>query len=81
MANESKREEFTLNPDEIVAKIKQIIKEGNAQRIIIQNEEKETIMEIPLTVAIVGTILAPVLAAVGALTGILTKCTVIVEKK
>lgn len=74
-------EEFKVSGEEILKKVKEVIKEGNARKIIIKNEKGETIMEIPLTFAVVGAVLLPVLAAVGALAGILTKCTLVVEKK
>lgn len=74
-------EEFKVNGEEILKKVKEIIKEGNARRIIIKSDKDQTIMEIPLTFAVVGAVLLPVLAAVGALAGILTKCTLVVEKK
>jgi hypothetical protein len=80
-ANNNKKEEFKVSGDEIVKKIKELIKEGNVRRIIIKNEKDEVIIEIPLTVAVVGTVLAPVLAAVGALAALLTNCTIVVERK
>jgi hypothetical protein len=77
----SYQESFKVSGDEILSKIKEIIKEGNARRIIIKNEKDETIMEFPLTVGAIGIVLAPIFAAVGALTALATKCTIIVEKK
>jgi hypothetical protein len=74
-------EEFKVSGEEILKKVKEIIKEGNARRIIIKNEKSEVIVEIPLTFVVVGAVLLPVLAAVGAIAGILTKCTLVVEKK
>jgi len=74
-------EEFKVSGEEILKKIKEIIKEGNARRIIIKNEKEEVIMEIPLTFAVVGAVLLPILAAVGAIAGVLTKCTLVVERK
>lgn len=76
-----KKEEFTIDGSEVLAKVKEIIKEGNARRIIIKNKEDKTLIEIPLTWAAVGTILAPILAAVGALAALVTECKIIVEKK
>jgi hypothetical protein len=61
--------------------VKELVKEGNARKITIKNEENETILEIPLTLGMVGALLAPVLAAVGAMAALLTKCTIVVEKK
>jgi len=78
---EEKREEFKINGDEIVKKVKDIIREGNARRIIIKNQKGETIVEFPLTVGAVGTLLAPPLAAIGAIAALVTNCTLIVIKK
>ncbi|MCJ7789553.1 MAG: DUF4342 domain-containing protein [Candidatus Atribacteria bacterium] len=77
----NKKEEFKLSGNEIIEKIKSIVKEGNARKIIIKNENGETVAEFPLTVGAVGALLAPILAAVGAIAGLLTKCTLVVEKK
>lgn len=81
MDEQNKREEFRVNAEEVVSKIKEIIKEGNVRRIILKNEKNEVLMEIPLTFAVVGAVLAPVLAAVGAMAALLTKCTIVVERK
>lgn len=77
----NKKEEFKLSGDEIIEKIKSIVKEGNARKIIIKNENGETVAEFPLTVGAVGALLAPILAAVGAIAALLSKCTLVVEKK
>lgn len=76
-----KKEEFTIDGSEVLAKVKEIIKEGNARKVTIKNKEDKTLLEIPLTWAAVGTILAPILAAVGALAALVTECKIIVEKK
>lgn len=80
-AKSSKKEEFKVNGDRLVEKIKQLIKEGNVRRIIILDEKGDTLMELPLTFAVVGTVFAPVLAAVGALAALVTNCTIVVERK
>ena len=77
----TKKEEFTISGDKIVEKVKEIIKEGNARRIIIKNEKGEEIFEFPLTAGAVGILFAPVLAALGAVAALVTKCTVVVERK
>lgn len=74
-------EEFKVNGDDVVSTIKKILAEGNARRIIIKREDDTTLMEFPLTVGAVGFILAPVLAAVGAIAALVTKCTIVVEKR
>jgi hypothetical protein len=77
----AKREQFKVSGDEIVRKIKDLIREGNVRRIIIKNDQGKTIMEFPLTVAVVGTVLAPLLAAAGALAALATDCTLEVERR
>ncbi len=79
--SEKKTEEFVLNGEEVLAKIKELINEGNIRRIIIKDMNNKTLIEIPLTIGVVVAVLAPVLAAVGALAAIVTKCKIIVEKK
>lgn len=78
-------EEFKISGDELVAKVKDLIKKGKAKKIIINNNKGETLLEIPLNAGVaIGTasiILAPVLAAVGALAALVTKVTVVVVKK
>lgn len=75
------QESFRVNGKELVDKIKEIVKEGNARRILIQNEQGETIIEIPLTIAVIGTLLVPVIAAVSALAALAVNYTIVVEKK
>ena len=77
----NKKEEFKISGEDITEKIKEIIKEGNARKIIIKNEKGEVVAEFPLTVGAIGTLIAPILAAVGAIAALLTKCTIVVEKK
>lgn len=81
MAKKTNSEEFKVSGAEIVAKIKKLIKEGNARKIIIKNDKGKVMLEIPLTIGAVGALIAPVLAAVGAAAALMTKCTIVVEKK
>ncbi len=74
-------EEFTINGSELVAKVKELLHEGNIRRLSIKNEKKETIIEIPLTLGTVGVLLLPTLAAVSAVAALVTKCSIVVEKK
>jgi hypothetical protein len=74
-------ESFKVSGDEILSKVKEIIKEGNARRIIIKNDKDEIIMEFPLTIGAIGVVLAPIFAAVGTLAALATNCTIVVEKK
>jgi len=76
-----KKEEFKVNGEELLGKVKQIIKEGNVRRITIKNKEGKTVIELPLTIGVVGAVLAPVLAAVGAIAALVTECTIVVERE
>ena len=77
---EELKEEFRVAGEDILATVKKILAEGNARRIIIKNEKGESILELPLTLGAVGVIVAPVLAAVGAVAALVTKCTIVVIK-
>jgi repressor of nif and glnA expression len=81
MQKNEHQEEFKVSGDKIIKKVKEIIKEGNARKIIIKNEKEESILEIPLTVGAVGVLIAPLLAAVGALAALVSHCTIVVVKK
>jgi hypothetical protein len=74
-------EEFTVNGEELLAKVKSLINEGNIRRIIIKDESGKVLVELPLTIGVVGALLAPVLAAVGAIAALVTKCTIVVERR
>jgi len=78
--NRTHTEEFHVNGEQLLAKIKELIHEGNIRRIIIKNKEGKTVMEIPLTVGVVGAVLLPTLAAVGAIAALVGEATVVVEK-
>ena len=74
-------EEFSLNGSELVERVKELIKQGNIRRVIIKNDKGESLMEIPVTIGVVGALLLPTLAAVGAIAALVTKCTIVVEKR
>jgi len=75
------KEEFSISADNLVSKVKELIHEGNVTRIIIRDEKGKTLLEIPATVGVVGAILAPWLAALGAIAALATRCTLAVERK
>ena len=72
---EANREEWNIAGEELVATVKKLVHEGTVRRIIIKHEG-QTALEIPFTVGVIGTLLAPWLAAVGAMGALLTHCTV-----
>jgi CBS domain-containing protein len=86
MSEEKVRTEvFKVSADETVAKVKEIVAEGNVRRIIIQNEDGKTLIEFPLTVGVAAAagvlLLVPLLAAVGVLAAIVTDLTIVVERE
>ncbi len=76
-----KKEEFKMSGDEVLKKIKELVKEGNVRRIIIKNEEGKTLLEFPLTFGVIGAALLPVWAAIGAVAALVANCTIVVEKR
>jgi Domain of unknown function (DUF4342) len=78
-------EEFKISGNDLVVKVKELIHEGNIRRIIIKNEEGRVLIEIPLTVGVVGGVLSaalfPVVAAVGVIGAMVAHLTVVIEKK
>lgn len=76
----TRTEEFQFNGDALMTRIKELIREGNIRRIIIKNEEGKTIIDLPLTIGVVGALLAPQLAAIGAIAALVTRGTIIVER-
>jgi len=74
-------EKFEVASDDLVKKIKETLREANVTKIIVENEQGKTLLEIPATVGVVGALFAPWLAALGAIGAIATKCTVKVERR
>ncbi len=73
-------EEFRVNGEDLLGKIKNLLKEGNIRRVIIKDKDGKVVFEIPLTLGVVGVLIAPQLAAIGAIAALLTEATVVVEK-
>ena len=73
-------EEFTIRGDAVVAKIKELVHEGNIRRITIKDESGQTLIEIPLTLGVVGAILLPVWAAIGAIAALAARLTIVIER-
>jgi hypothetical protein len=77
----SQNSQFHVSGDELLKKVKELIHEGNVNRIIIKNEEGKTFLEIPVTIGLIGALLLPVFAAVGALAALVSKFTIEVIRK
>jgi hypothetical protein len=80
MDEERKTEEFRVNAEDLMAKIKAIIREGNARKVTIKGKDDKEILSFPLTVGVVGIALAPIFAAVATITALATECTIIIER-
>lgn len=81
-ATKTKRKEtFKVNGEQLLAKVKQLLKEGNIRRIIIKDKSGKVVVEFPLTIGVVGAVLAPTLAAIGAIAALLTECEIVVERE
>ena len=79
--SESRTEEFHVTGEELLSRIKAIIHEGNIRRVSIKDKDGKVLIEFPLTFGVVGFILAPTLAAVGAIAALVTEATIVVEKE
>lgn len=73
-------EEFQVNGDKLVQQLKELVRQGNIRRITLKNEEGRTLIEIPLTIGVVGAVLLPVWAAIGAIAALVARCTIVLEK-
>jgi hypothetical protein len=74
-------EEFKISGDDIMAKLKKLVNEGNVRKIMVKDRKGKTIAEFPLTVGVVGVLVVPVLAAVGAIVALATDCVISVERE
>ncbi|MBN1411362.1 MAG: DUF4342 domain-containing protein [Spirochaetales bacterium] len=81
MEENNRSQFFKVKGEELLKKVKELINEGNARRIIIKDADGKTYLEIPLTVGVVGAVLAPILAAVGALAALVSHFTIEIERK
>jgi hypothetical protein len=73
-------DEYRVSGDDLLHKVKELVHEGNIRRIIIKNEEGKRLIEIPLTLGVVGIALLPVWAAIGAVAALVADCTIVVER-
>ena len=73
-------EEYRVTGDGLLAKVKELVHEGNVRRIIIKKEDGDTLIEVPLTLGVVGAVLVPELAAIGAIAALVADLTIVVEK-
>lgn len=76
-----KFESFKVKGDQVVNKVKELVKEGNARKIIIKDKNNKTIAEFPMTVGVVGAMLVPILTVIGTVAALVSECTIEVEKR
>lgn len=83
-AGKSHFEEFQVKGENLLAKVREVINDGNAKRVILKNEDGETLLEVPLTAGVAVTVLtaalAPALVAIGAVAALVTDVTLVVER-
>jgi Domain of unknown function (DUF4342) len=79
MAEQTFKESFKVAGNQLVDAVKKLVHEGNVRRVIIKQGD-QTVVEFPLTVGVIGTVIAPVLAAIGAIAALLNECTLEVER-
>ena len=77
---ESGRERYKVAGEKLLSKVKELLQQGNIRRITIKNDEDKTLIEIPLTIGVVGAAIFPVWAAVGAIAALVTDCSIEVER-
>lgn len=80
MEKGTRTEEVTIRGDELVATVKALVHEGNIRRITVKNREGRVLIEVPLTLGVVGALLLPTLAALGAVAALVSECTIVVER-
>ena len=81
MPKAKKEETFKVTGENLLKKVKELIKEGNVRKITIKDKNGKAIMMFPLTVGVVGTVLVPVLAAIGAIAALIGECSITIERK
>ncbi len=80
MTETKKEESFEVNGENLLKKVKEIINEGNVRKITIKDKNGKELIVFPLTIGVVGAVVAPVLAAVGAIAALIGECTISVER-
>ncbi len=80
-AKKKKQTTYEIRGDQLVQKVKELIKEGNVRRIIIKDKKGKSLVELPLSLGVVGVVFVPVLAALGAMAALMTECTIAVERE
>lgn len=80
-SSNKKTEEFSVKGERLLEKVKEVVREGNVRKIIIKGKNGKSIAEFPLTVGVVGALLLPMFAAIGAIAALVTECSIVVERE
>jgi repressor of nif and glnA expression len=80
-ATKTVQEEFSVSADNLIKRVKELLHEGNITRIIVKDEKGKVLLEIPATIGVVGVVIVPWLAALGAIAALATNCKIVVEKR
>jgi uncharacterized membrane protein YvbJ len=75
------REEYSVSSDNLIERVRELLHEGNITRIIVKNENGNVLLEIPATIGVIGVVLAPWLAALGAIAALAANCKIVVERR
>ena len=81
MAKKRTTETFNIKGEDLVKKVKELVHEGNIRRIIIKDKNGKILVEFPLTFGVVGALIAPALAAIGAIAALVSECSIVVERE
>lgn len=74
-------EEFSVDADNLIQRVRELLHEGNVNRIIVKDDKDRVLLEIPATVGVIGAVVAPWLAALGVVAALATRCRIVVERK
>jgi hypothetical protein len=80
MDEKRRTEELTVSGEKLVSTIKELVHQGNIRRITIKNKDGKSLIEVPLSLGVVGILLLPTLAALGAIAALVTECTIVIER-
>ncbi|MDD4903446.1 MAG: DUF4342 domain-containing protein [Candidatus Bipolaricaulis sp.] len=80
MAQAPRTEELKVTGEELLATVRELLRQGNIRRIAVKNREGKVLIEIPLTLGVVGTLLIPTLAALGAVAALVAECSIVIER-
>jgi DNA-binding Lrp family transcriptional regulator len=79
-AEKRRTEELNISGEKLVSTVKELVRQGNIRRITVKNRDGRSLIEVPLSLGVVGILLLPTLAALGAIAALVTECTIVLER-